>query len=107
MERGRQMMTPVGLVHLSTTLDESALPESTGPTGKQSASKDTCSVWKGERLQSPTYPYPVLKSGAGIVRNAKRFGLGLKPFPQLALIENTCENRSQATKFLRTMPCKR
>jgi hypothetical protein len=28
-------------------LDESALSESTGPTGKRSASKDACSVWKG------------------------------------------------------------
>jgi hypothetical protein len=47
MERGKQMMAPLGLVHLSATSGESALPESTGPTGKRSASKDARSVWKG------------------------------------------------------------
>ena len=35
------------LVHLSAGNGESALPESTGPTGKRSAPKDARSVWKG------------------------------------------------------------
>jgi hypothetical protein len=46
MERGKQM-TASGLVHLSIGNDESALAESTGLTGKRSASKDARSVWKG------------------------------------------------------------
>jgi len=48
----------VRLVHLSVGTGESALPESTGPTGKRRARKRACSVWSGEMLQSPTYHYP-------------------------------------------------
>jgi hypothetical protein len=47
-------------VRLSVGNDESALAESTGPTGKRSASKDARSVWKGGKtvksyLSLPSY----------------------------------------------------
>jgi hypothetical protein len=49
-------------VHLSATQGESALPESTGPTGKRSARKRACSVWSGGKAAKPylSLPYQAL-----------------------------------------------
>ena len=44
---------PWRLVHLSVGNVESALPESTGPTGKRSARKRACSVWSGGKAAKP------------------------------------------------------
>ena len=53
---------PPRLVHLSAGNSESALPESTGPTGKRSASKDARSVWKGGKTVKSylSLPYTAL-----------------------------------------------
>jgi hypothetical protein len=60
---------PLRLVHLSVSNGESALPESTGPTGKRSARKRACSVGSGGKavklyLSLPKYeiqPFSVIK----------------------------------------------
>ena len=46
------------LVHLSVSIGESALPESTGPTGKRSARKRACSVWSGGKAAKPYLSLP-------------------------------------------------
>jgi predicted nucleic acid-binding protein len=45
-------------VHLSAVHGESALPESTGPTGKRSARKRACSVWSGGKAVKPYLSLP-------------------------------------------------
>jgi hypothetical protein len=45
-------------VHLSVGNGESALPESTGPTGKRSARKRACSVWSGGKAAKPYLSLP-------------------------------------------------
>jgi len=45
-------------VHLSVSNGESALPESTGPTGKRSARKRACSVWSGGKAAKPYLSLP-------------------------------------------------
>src|SRR4029434_10731018 len=50
--------SPLRLVHLSVGNDESALPESTGPTGKRSARKRACSVWSGGKAARPYLSLP-------------------------------------------------
>ena len=50
--------SPLRLVHLSVGNDESALPESTGPTGKRSARKRACSVWSGGKAVKPYLSLP-------------------------------------------------
>ena len=52
--------SPLRLVHLSVANDESALPESTGPTGKRSARKRACSVWSGGKAARPYLSLPEL-----------------------------------------------
>ena len=49
---------PSRLVHLSVGNGESALPESTGPTGKRSARKRACSVWSGGKAAKPYLSLP-------------------------------------------------
>src|SRR5215510_5019056 len=49
---------PQRLVHLSAAQGESALPESTGPTGKRSARKRACSVWSGGKAAKPYLSLP-------------------------------------------------
>jgi hypothetical protein len=49
---------PLRLVHLSVGTGESALPESTGPTGKRSARKRACSVWSGGTAAKPYLSLP-------------------------------------------------
>src|SRR5438105_2300648 len=49
---------PQRLVHLSAAHGESALPESTGPTGKRSAGKRACSVWSGGKAAKPYLSLP-------------------------------------------------
>src|SRR5262249_12998922 len=49
---------PSRLVHLSVSNGESALPESTGPTGKRSARKRACSVWSGGKAAKPYLSLP-------------------------------------------------
>jgi len=44
---------PQRLVHLAVGNDASALPESTGPTGKRRARKRACSVWSGGKAARP------------------------------------------------------
>src|SRR5262249_51498827 len=46
------------LVHLSVGPGESALPKSTGPTGKRSARKRACSVWSGGKAAKPYLSLP-------------------------------------------------
>src|SRR5262245_7161716 len=50
--------SPLRLVQLSVGNDESALPESTGPTGKRSARKRACSVWSGGKAARPYLSLP-------------------------------------------------
>ena len=50
------------LVRLSVGNDESALPESTGPTGKRSAGKLACSVWSGGKAVKPYLSLPLLRT---------------------------------------------
>jgi len=50
---------PSRLVHLSVGNGESALPESTGPTGKRSARKRACSVWSGGKAVKPYLSLPM------------------------------------------------
>ena len=45
-------------MHLSVGDGESALPESTGPTGKRSARKRACSVWSGGKAAKPYLSLP-------------------------------------------------
>src|SRR5215510_15605304 len=50
--------SPLRLVHLSVGNGDSALPESTGPTGKRSARKRACSVWSGGKAVKPYLSLP-------------------------------------------------
>ena len=49
---------PQRLVRLATAQGGSALPESTGPTGKRSARKRACSVWSGGKAAKPYLSLP-------------------------------------------------
>jgi hypothetical protein len=49
---------PLRLVPLSVGNGASALPESTGPTGKRSARKRACSVWSGGKAAKPYLSRP-------------------------------------------------
>jgi hypothetical protein len=49
---------PPRLVHLSVSNGESALQESEGPTGKRSARKRACSVWRGGKAAKPYLSLP-------------------------------------------------
>ena len=49
---------PQRLVHLAVGNDASALPESTGPTGKRRARKRACSVWSGGKAARPYLSLP-------------------------------------------------
>ena len=46
-------------MHFSAAHGESALPESTGPTGKRSARKRACSVWSGGKAAKPYLSLPI------------------------------------------------
>src|SRR6516164_755847 len=50
---------PQRLVHLAVGNDASALPESTGPTGKRRARKRACSVWSGGKAAKPYLSLPI------------------------------------------------
>jgi hypothetical protein len=60
---------------------ESALPESTGPTGKQSARKRARSVWSGGKAAKPYLSLPWLTSKEQRFRSVS-MPLGLSQFPQ-------------------------
>ena len=55
---------PSRLVHLSVGNGESALPESTGPTGKRRARKRACSVWSGGKAVKPYLSLPFMSCWA-------------------------------------------
>ena len=63
---------PQRLVHFSAAHGESALPESTGPTGKRSARKRACSVWSGGKAAKPYLSLPYTATHGRVCRKLSR-----------------------------------
>jgi len=80
---------------------ESALPESTGPTGKRSARKRACSVWSGGKAVRPYLSLPCYSVKIGGVPQVSKIAARFVEPSRLILV-GTVERSISARSYPKT-----